>query len=134
MSTQNSDFPDFLNAYLRTALWSSTINEGTYDEPGERDGESFDRYFSPKDFDSEALEILRAHCLSFWSQTWYYISHEKPAQDASQAGQDFWLTSNGHGSGFWDGDWKVYGDMLTKMAKCYPEINLTITSEGKVGI
>lgn len=22
-----------------------------------------------------------------------------------QAGHDFWLTRNGHGAGFWDGDW-----------------------------
>lgn len=27
------------------------------------------------------------------------------ADKDAQAGHDFWLTRNGHGAGFWDGDW-----------------------------
>lgn len=27
------------------------------------------------------------------------------ADNETQAGHDFWLNRNGHGSGFWDGDW-----------------------------
>lgn len=72
--------------------------------------------------DQACLEILKAHALSFWSRMWYYIDLEDPcASDmVAQAGHDFWLTSQGHGAGFWDGGWPKYGDMLTKLSKCYP--------------
>lgn len=139
--TLKSDFPEFFQAYLVAALWSSTIGEGSEAEPGERDGDPFDKHFSTSDFTDEALETLRAHAFSFWCRMWYYIDHEKaPAssytapRNATQAGHDFWLTQNGHGAGFWDGDWPTYGEQLTKLAKCYPEINLCITPENQVGI
>lgn len=32
-------------------------------------------------------------------------------------GHDFWLTRNGHGAGFWDGDWGEYGDTLTDLTE-----------------
>ena len=42
-----------------------------------------------------------------------------------QAGHDFWLTRNGHGAGFWDGDWKdSAGASLTEIAKSFGECNL----------
>lgn len=50
---------------------------------------------------------------------------------AAMAGHDFWLTSAGHGAGFWDGDWPKYGDLLTK--KCEnQEINLYVGDDGKI--
>ena len=34
------------------------------------------------------------------------------------AGHDFWLTRNGHGCGFWDGDWtEPAAEILTKAAE-----------------
>ena len=144
MKTQKSDFDKFFHAYLVAALWSSTITEGEEENPGPREGDPFDKHFSPDDFTPEALEILRAHALSFWSRMWFYIDHEEappnshtPPRNVTQAGHDFWLTQNGHGSGFWDGDWPKYGDTFTKLSKCYPEINLCIqeTEDGdKVGL
>ena len=29
--------------------------------------------------------------------------------ELARAGTDFWLTRNGHGAGFWDGDWDYSG-------------------------
>jgi len=42
-------------------------------------------------------------------------SSEYPIE--AQAGHDFWLTRNGHGAGFWDGDWPETGDALTEASK-----------------
>jgi hypothetical protein len=140
MKTTKADFPAFFEAYLVAALWSSTIGEGSEEEPGERDGDPFDKHFSVSDFSEEALEVLRAHAFSFWCRMWYYVNAETPANchsettPAHMAGHDFWLTSNGHGAGFWDGDWPTYGEQLTKLSKCYPEINLYITPENQVGV
>lgn len=139
VSKTDTDFQEFMQAYLEAALWSSTISENTEDgEPSERDGDSFDRHFSTSDFDSGALETLEAHCLSFWSRIACFVPHETGRPNGretgpSQAGHDFWLTQNGHGAGFWDGDWPVYGEMFTKVAKCYPQVNLFVTESEMVG-
>lgn len=136
--TLKTDFPQFFQAYLTAALWSSVIDEG--EQQDGRNGDPFDAHFSTDDFTEEALEVLRAHAFSFWCRMWYYINHEKPParckrdMDAGSAGHDFWLTQNGHGAGFWDGDWPVYGEMFTKFSKCYPEINLYVTENGQVGV
>ena len=51
-----------------------------------------------------------------------------------QAGTDFHLTRNGHGSGFWDGDWPKWGNKLTEMSKPYGSLELlgTKTKKGKL--
>ena len=44
--------------------------------------------------------------------------------EMDQAGIDFIFTRNGHGCGFWDGDWpEVLGDELTEIAKQFGELN-----------
>lgn len=124
-------FDAFFSAYLTTALWSSVISE----LEDERDGDPFDRHFSESDFDAGHLETLRAHALSFYLRALVWIEAEAepkcgPDFDRYEhAGHDFWLTQNGHGAGFWDGDWPTYGDTLTKLAKCYPETHLFILSD-----
>lgn len=49
-----------------------------------------------------------------------------------EAGHDFWLTRNGHGAGFWDGDWPEAGDALTVAAKAFGEVNLYVGDDGFV--
>jgi len=40
------------------------------------------------------------------------------SEDPSQVGHDFWLTRNGHGAGFWDGDYEdSKGRQLTAISK-----------------
>jgi len=139
MKTTKADFPEFFQAYLIAALWSSVISDDATEHPN-KDGDPFDAHFSTDDITAEALETLRAHAFSFWSRMWFYIDHEKGKpgfsgdHNATQAGHDFWLTQNGHGAGFWDGDWPTYGDQFTKLAKCYPEVHLYVTPENQVGI
>lgn len=38
---------------------------------------------------------------------------------AHEAGSDFHLTRNGHGAGFWDGDWDDIGKQLTELSRPY---------------
>ena len=39
-------------------------------------------------------------------------------------GSDLYMTSHGHGVGFWDGDWEPIGDELTEIAKHAPSGDL----------
>ena len=76
----------------------------------------------------KTLLDLRADCRSFWRRFGCFVTIEGTPE---QAGHDFWLTRNGHGAGFWDGDWPKYGNMLDKGAKCYGEFQ---TYQGDDGL
>jgi hypothetical protein len=44
--------------------------------------------------------------------------------DMQRAGNDFWYTRNGHGTGFWDRDLGDIGKRLTEMSKPYSSCDL----------
>jgi hypothetical protein len=53
--------------------------------------------------------------------------------DSAAAGHDFWMTRNGHGVGFWDGDWEEpAGELLTKAAKEFGELWVYVGDDGLV--
>src|SRR5208337_2249077 len=86
------------DAYVEAALWSSTDDNDT----------PLDREHVPADIDRETFEKMRADCARFAEENADLLASENTSTrygvDA-QAGHDFWLTRNGHGAGFWDGDW-----------------------------
>ena len=45
-------------------------------------------------------------------------------------GSDLYMTSHGHGVGFWDGDWGPAGDALDKLAKQAPSGDLAGHKDG----
>ena len=94
---------EFFKAYTEALVWSS--------------GEEFDNHngFAP-DFRAKAVE----DCFDFLEKAGDMV-HEL---GYAQAGYDFALTRNGHGAGFWDGDWAINGDTLTKIANDMGEIYL----------
>lgn len=51
------------------------------------------------------------------------------------AGHDLWFTRNGHGSGFWDGDWREpYATKLTDISETMGESSLYLGDDGFVHI
>lgn len=132
VSKTDPAFQEFLHAYLRAALDISVIADG---ENEEMDGDFFSKHFDVNDFDPSSLEQLEAHAFSFWSRAACYMPHESPKRTAADAGHDFWLTQTGQGAGFWDGDWPKNGELLTKLAKCYPDLHLFVADDGiSVGV
>jgi len=51
---------------------------------------------------------------------------------AEEAGHDFWLTRNRHGSGFWDEDIGDVGGQLTEAAWACGEFNLYIGDDESI--
>lgn len=51
--------------------------------------------------------------------------------DLETVGHDFMLTRNGHGAGFWDGDYE-HGDELTKACKPYGETSMYVDAKGEI--
>lgn len=109
----------FTRSYLETALWSSTDNS---DDQG---GEPLDKNYTIEDLASEALAEAIKDCAAFQKANFELYS------DSETAGHDFWLTRNGHGCGFWDGDYpEPQASKLTEASKAYGEVNLYVGDDG----
>ena len=109
-------------AYIECALWSST------DESDEKGGEPLDRNYTIEDIEPHSLQTMIINCLTFAHGLGKMAEKAIEAEGVSQFGHDLWLTQNGHGAGFWDGDWDdiegVDPKLLTLMAKRLGECNL----------
>lgn len=113
-STEAPTMPEeFLTQYMGTAFWADAIDDG---EPVSDDTE----------WAAEATERARKDCESFWQANWQDV-----ADDPTQAAHDFWLTRNGHGCGFWDGDWdEPQGSRLTAAAERFGECCVYVGDDG----
>lgn len=111
----------FTRQYLETALWSSN------DESDESGGEPFDCNYSIEDIADEAIDAAIADCEDFqWKYGHLY-------GDPGQAGHDFWLTRNGHGAGFWDGDYQEpEATILTNAAQSCGNIDPYLGDDGLI--
>jgi hypothetical protein len=111
-------FREFFNAYQYAALWTCCDIEGR----------PLDESFHAEDIADDARKEMRAECLEFWEtheQTW-----TEAGLDDAQAGTDFWLTRNGHGTGFWDRGLGEAGRLLSDAAKVYGSSDLYVGEAG----
>jgi len=117
---KSHEFDTFFHHYLTAALWSSNDDKN----------QPLDHNYSFEDIDKESYNKLKEEAKRFFDETYDMISH-----NLKGAGHDFWLTRNGHGAGFWDGDWHDdIGDKLTEISKKYHEIDLYVGDDGKLYI
>ena len=86
------------------------------------------------DLDPDALAKILADCAKFQdSRAWVDTLEGHQGADEEHAGRDFWYTRNGHGCGFWDGDWpEPYATQLTDVAKAFGEVSVYLGDDGKV--
>lgn len=112
---------DFVDGYIDCALWCGVIAEV---EEGDT-GHSIDEHYVDQ-LSAEALETLEADAVDFFN------AHQDILEpyDKSRAGQDFWLTRNGHGAGFWDGGYSSPEyQTLTMDAKAYGSCDLYLVQD-----
>lgn len=127
-----TDLDAFTQAYIEAAFFSTT------DESDETGGDYLDNNYDFNDLDSETLQAMFDDCRRFQEENAAdleaaneYITYEWGAY--AQAGHDFWLTRNGHGCGFWDGDWpNDMGDRLTIAAEAHGQFYLYVGDDGKI--
>jgi len=102
-----------------------------------------DENYGVSDLAPEALARMVADCEKFQADNaeWITDAHLTNANsealwDADEkAGHDFWLTRNGHGAGFWDGDWlDDAGKALTAASKAFGECSLYVGDDGRLYI
>lgn len=80
----NKKEEQFFNAYIEAIYFTDTGDTGQPDSGAEL-CEVFER--------ESAID-----CLAMFNRIQCYLSDDQ----IEQAGHDFWLTRNGHGTGFWD--------------------------------
>lgn len=124
----------FTLQYIETALWSSN------DESTPEGGEPMDDNYGPTDLSPECLAKMVIDCEKFQADNEDLIEQalEKHGQDDSNCGHDFWLTRNGHGCGFWDGDYSddhgegPLGKALTEASKAFGETWIYVGDDGQI--
>lgn len=121
----------FTRAYLECALWSSVDSPAE----GEDNGEPLDENYSWSDLAPEALEQTERECAAFWDEFGELIEEAcySVGNRVSLAGHDFWLTRNGHGAGFWDGEWpEPAASRLTAASKAAGSRDLCVGDNGQL--
>ena len=105
----------FVHCYLTAVLFGEHCSN-------EEEGEYLDDTYALDDFSPEALERASADCSAFLQAAEKAGIPLLYADCAEQAAYDFYLTSRGHGTGFWDKP-EVYGtqeaEILTNIAKSF---------------
>lgn len=120
---------DFTRAYIEAALWS------TNDESDETGGVPLDNNYSAEDIAPDTMAAMQRDCADFKKRYAHIVEDDNPKGRHDRwelAGHDFWLTRNGHGAGFWDGDWPKHGDELTRAAKSYGTFDLYVGEDGAI--
>jgi hypothetical protein len=123
--------------YVICALWSSN------DESDESGGNPMDNNYSVSDLSHEAWAQVRSDCADFIASNGQtidalpdsYGAHPDCGDDFPKyaaAGHDFWLTRNGHGTGFWDRGLDEVGDRLADAAEVYGGIDPYIGDDGQI--
>jgi hypothetical protein len=107
-----------LEHYLGCALWTN---------------EELDN-FSILDIEEESKEQAKKDIEAFLEKI-KPLETEGEIECPEQIGHDFWLSRNGHGTGFFDRMEDVYQDqqdVLQEIAKTFPEVNIFLGNNGKV--
>jgi hypothetical protein len=113
----------FTIAYIEAMLW-------TTDDDNEN---PLDKNYDATDIAPDALKKIKADCAKFQEAAAAAIAEAD--RGAERAGHDFWLTRNGHGAGFWDGDWKEpHGTNLTKLSKEFGMCDAYLGDDGLIYI
>lgn len=116
---------EMIDGYLETALWAETDNST------EEGGYPLDKNYSFSDIDPESKAKAEKDCRAFSAKAGNLLK----GLDASTVGHDFWLTRQGHGAGFWDGDYEEsVGDALTELSKEFGEVYIYVGDDGKIYI
>jgi hypothetical protein len=117
------DLDHFTQAYIAAALWS------TNDESTPAGGVLPDENYGPHDIAPDTLRRMIGDCVRFQDENAVDL---RDHDDPEQAGHDFWLTREGHGTGFWDRDLGGLGERLSEAARRFGEFNLIVGDDGMI--
>lgn len=122
------DLDVFTKAYIYTALETSSDENDYY----------LDQNYGPGEIEYAAYARMVNDCKNFQRINASLLALEDPRLDdkaiAYKAGTDFWLTRNGHGSGFFEWKNEMQAELLANSAHAFGSQNLYVTDSGTIGI
>lgn len=123
-----AEFDDFTRGYIETALWSSN------DESDASGGEPLDANYDIRDLAPSCMQAMTEDCAKFQVENSELLeaAGNQDGQDEFRQGHDFWLTRNGHGAGYWDGDYPTTGDGLTEASKAFGDVDLYVGDDDMI--
>ena len=104
--------------YLITALWAETCSSQNKDCP-----DPLDEHHTIENFSKHSLYSAEVDCLEFRNRC-RIRDIDLTQYDDGELGRDLWLTRNGHGAGFWDGDYPIDGETLTEIAESLGHVDI----------
>ena len=121
--TYQVDWPEldtFTQGYIEALFFT---------DASDSDDELYEKGFS--DLAPETLAAIIDDCAKFQALDAWKGADRFP--DDARGGRDFWYTRNGHGCGFWDGDWsEPYATSLTTASKAFRSLDAYLGDDGKV--
>ena len=130
---RNFNLPEMVKHYAIAALWSTNDDSDT-----ETGGAPMDTNYTIDDISAATMAEMQADCADFTknNQADLLLYCEKMAHGEwsgeAMAGQDFWLTRNRHGAGFWDRGLGELGQRLTRAAQVSSGVDLYVGDDGKI--
>jgi hypothetical protein len=121
-----SDISEFLSQYVKTALWSSTDDNGS----------PLDDVFDEDSIDPATKQEMLRDCDRFMRLNKKLL--DESGLDIDQQAHNFWLDRNGHGTGFWDvDDYKNpeavrVGKALSQACKKFGSYDLYVGDDGYI--
>lgn len=125
----------FTRGYVEAAFFSTT------DQSREGGADALDAHHSVADLAAQTWDAVVRDCGAFLVANRELVEacaghHRAGAtvDDAmSHAGRDFWYTREGHGAGFWDGDWpEAAGEHLDRSAEAFGAADWYLGDEGGI--
>jgi hypothetical protein len=107
----------FTRAYLECAEWAGLSEE---------DGQALELAVCPK-WSNDALRKAHAECRDF--RDYCKRAGIELSEDETADGHDFYLTRNGHGTGFWDRGYGERGKRLTDAAHTFGDAGVWFDAE-----
>jgi hypothetical protein len=116
-------FDAFAESYLDTAIWS--------DKPEDCDADDVWPACIPQILeDCYRFQRENEDLLDAAYQLMRHDGGDRRLYDMTDAGHDFWLSRNGHGTGFWDRGLGEVGDKLHEAANAYGNVDV-LRGEGR---
>ena len=99
-----NDLETIRASFIESLLWAESDDTET----------PLENNYSSDDVSTDSIDKITKLCAQFIANAKVGCLIEA---DDNQIGHDLYLTCAGHGAGFWDGDYPIYGDYLTKVCQ-----------------
>ena len=128
---------ELLDGLITCAVWAECSEYDEKYEPG-----SVLSYMNADNFAPSALAFLRDYCREFAEafprfcadpDSFRVSTYDPTCKILEYVGHDLWLTTCGHGAGFWDGDWEEsIGEELSEWCRKQGNIEIYLGDDGLI--